>query len=89
MLPIIHSTYGSFLLPQAFPEGSPTHPCDPTGHGAVGGACITLRGATVTYTYSFIALGGIIKLLPGGSGFITKTLTATALMRYEGPAAAC
>ncbi len=41
VLPIIHSTYGSFLLPQAFPEGSPTHPCDPTGHGAVGGACIT------------------------------------------------
>ncbi len=41
MLPIVLSTYGSFLLPQAFPEGSPTHPCDPTGHGAVGGACIT------------------------------------------------
>jgi len=41
-LPIIYSTYGSYLLPQAFPEGSPTHPCYPTGHGAVGGACITL-----------------------------------------------
>ena len=55
----------------------------------VGGACITLRGATVSYDYSFIALGGIIKLLPGGSGFVTKTLTATALMRYEGPNSAC
>jgi hypothetical protein len=33
--------YGSYLLPQAFPEGSPTHPCYPTGHGTVGGACIT------------------------------------------------
>ena len=41
VLSIIHSTYGSFLLPQAFPEGSPTHPCYPTGHGTVGGACIT------------------------------------------------
>jgi hypothetical protein len=41
VLPIIHSTFGSFLLPQAFPEGSPTHPCYPTGHGAVAGACIT------------------------------------------------
>jgi hypothetical protein len=41
VLPIINSTYGSFLLPQAFPEGSPTHPCYPTGHGSVGGACIT------------------------------------------------
>ena len=55
----------------------------------VGGACITLRGAKVSYDYSFIGLGGIIKLFPGGSGFITKTLTATALMRYEGPAGTC
>jgi hypothetical protein len=40
-LPIIASNYGTYLLPQAFPEGSPTHPCYPTGHGTVGGACIT------------------------------------------------
>ncbi|HTL70543.1 MAG TPA: phosphoesterase [Candidatus Eisenbacteria bacterium] len=40
-LPLIFSQFGSFLLPQAFPEGSPTHPCYPTGHGTVGGACIT------------------------------------------------
>jgi hypothetical protein len=31
----------SYFLPQAFPEGSPTHPAYPTGHGAVAGACIT------------------------------------------------
>lgn len=41
VLPLIHSKYGSYLLPQAFPEGAPTHPCYPTGHGTVGGACIT------------------------------------------------
>jgi hypothetical protein len=41
-LQLIDSTYGSFLLPQAFPEGSPTHPCYPTGHGSVAGACITV-----------------------------------------------
>lgn len=40
-LPLIQSTYGTYLLPQAFPEGSPTHPCYPTGHGTVGGACVT------------------------------------------------
>jgi hypothetical protein len=34
--------YGSWLLPLAFPEGSPVHPSYPTGHGTVGGACITL-----------------------------------------------
>ena len=41
VLPIIYSKYGSYLLPQAFPEGSPTHSCYPTGHGTVAGACIT------------------------------------------------
>jgi len=34
--------FGSWLLPQAFPEGSPTHPSYPTGHGTVGGAGITI-----------------------------------------------
>jgi len=34
--------YGDYFLAQAFPEGSPTHPAYPTGHGAVAGACITV-----------------------------------------------
>ncbi|MGC2107954.1 MAG: twin-arginine translocation signal domain-containing protein [Candidatus Korobacteraceae bacterium] len=41
VLPIIHGRYSSYLLPQAFPEGAPAHPCYPTGHGTVAGACIT------------------------------------------------
>jgi hypothetical protein len=32
----------SYFLSQAFPEGSPSHPSYPTGHGAVAGACITV-----------------------------------------------
>jgi hypothetical protein len=35
------ATNSSYFLSQAFPEGSPTHPAYPTGHGAVAGACIT------------------------------------------------
>jgi hypothetical protein len=34
--------YGTYLLAQAFPEGAPTHPSYPTGHGVVAGACITI-----------------------------------------------
>src|SRR4029077_10523547 len=34
--------YRTWLLSQAYPEGSPTHPSYPTGHGVVGGACITV-----------------------------------------------
>jgi hypothetical protein len=36
------TTNNSYFLSQAFPEGSPTHPAYPTGHGAVAGACITV-----------------------------------------------
>jgi hypothetical protein len=36
------TTNGSYFLSQAFPEGSPTHPAYPTGHGTVAGACITV-----------------------------------------------
>jgi hypothetical protein len=34
-LQLIRAKYGTALLPQAFPEGCPTHPCYPTGHGTV------------------------------------------------------
>jgi hypothetical protein len=37
-----HAKYGSYLLSQAFPEGSPAHPAYPTGHGTIAGACITV-----------------------------------------------
>jgi TadE-like protein len=56
----------------------------------VGGACITLTGATVSYTHTLIGLGGVVKLItPSNTGFFTKTLTATARMRYEGGALTC
>ncbi len=37
-----YAKYGTYLLSQAFPEGSPAHPAYPTGHGTVAGACITV-----------------------------------------------
>lgn len=37
-----YNTFNTWFLPQAFPEGSPAHPSYPTGHGTVGGACITV-----------------------------------------------
>lgn len=33
---------GNFFLPQAFPEGSPTHPAFGAGHATVAGACVTI-----------------------------------------------
>jgi hypothetical protein len=45
--------YGTWLLSQPFPEGSPAHPAYPTGHGAVGGACITILKFFFDGNYTF------------------------------------
>ncbi len=44
-LAMILGTFGSYLLPQAFPEGSPTHPSYPAGHAVFSGACATILKA--------------------------------------------
>jgi len=36
---------GTYLLPQAFPEGCPTHPAYGAGHATVAGACVTVLKA--------------------------------------------
>src|SRR5262249_17913001 len=36
---------GTWLLPMAFPEGSPTHPAYGSGHATVAGACVTVLKA--------------------------------------------
>ncbi len=40
-----HAKLGSYLLPIAFPEGSPTHPAYGAGHATVAGACVTILKA--------------------------------------------
>ncbi len=37
--------FPSYLLPQAFPEGAPTHPAYGAGHATVSGACATILKA--------------------------------------------
>jgi hypothetical protein len=44
--------YGTYFLSQPFPEGSPSHPAYPTGHGTVGGACITVLKFFFDGTYT-------------------------------------
>lgn len=40
-----HSRYGTYLLPLAYPEGSPTHCSYPAGHAVIAGACVTILKA--------------------------------------------
>ncbi|MGB8168984.1 MAG: vanadium-dependent haloperoxidase [Chthoniobacteraceae bacterium] len=44
-LSMLSSKYGSYLLPMAFPEGSPLHPSYAAGHATVAGACVTILKA--------------------------------------------
>ncbi|MGH9927760.1 MAG: vanadium-dependent haloperoxidase [Pyrinomonadaceae bacterium] len=78
-LPLTLSTNGSYLLPQAFPEGSPTHPCYPTGHGTVGGACCTVL------KFFFNGSQKIRPLLTAAGRDVVQPNTAgTALNTYTG-----
>jgi len=64
---------GTYLLPQAFPEGCPTHPSYGQGHGTVAGACVTILKAW--FDESFIIPNPVV---PSADG--------TTLNAYSGPA---
>ena len=70
---------GSVLLSQAFPEGSPTHPAYPTGHGTVAGACITVLkfflngGQTITN-----------PLVPSCDGRTLEPYNGTGMLTVDG-----
>ncbi len=64
--------YGTYLLPQAFPEGSPTHSAYASGHATVAGACVTILKAFFDDT---VAVKN--PVVPNADG--------TALVPYEGP----
>ena len=54
----------------------------------VGGACITLTGATVSYPHDFFLVGALVGYF-GGTSLTSTSLNATSMMRYEGAALAC
>ena len=45
VLGLVQRRYGSYLLPQAYPEGAPAHPSYPAGHAVIAGACVTVLKA--------------------------------------------
>jgi len=44
-LPRVFDQHGTYLLPMAYAEGSPTHPSYPAGHATIAGACTTILKA--------------------------------------------
>ncbi len=65
---------GSWLLSQAFPEGSPPHPAYPTGHGTVAGACITALKFFFDCSKKLEDLG-LTPLVPSPDGLLFEPYT--------------
>ncbi len=63
---------GTYLLPMAFPEGSPTHPAYGAGHATVAGACVTILKAF--FDESFV--------IPNP---VEPSTDGLSLARYAGP----
>lgn len=68
----IFSRNNSYLLPQAFPEGSPTHPAYGAGHATVAGACVTILKAWFDESHVITK-----PVVPAANG--------TTLLPYTGP----
>ncbi len=67
----VFNEYGTYLLPQAFPEGSPTHPAYGAGHATIAGACVTVLKAYFDQSFKIEdpveanADGAELKAYPG------------------------
>ncbi len=62
-LSTVFRTYGSYLLPMAYPEGCPTHPAYPAGHAAIAGACTTVLKAF--FNEAFVIPNPVITIPDG------------------------
>lgn len=79
VLPRILATFGSHLMPVAFPEGSPTHPCYTGGHSTVSGACATMIKFFIDGKTKLRPL-----LLAAGSDIKQPTSDGLSLVNYTG-----
>ena len=65
---------GTFLLPMAFPEGSPLHPSYGAGHATVAGACVTILKAWFDESYVIPN-----PVQPSSDGLSLRPYTGSAL----------
>ncbi len=72
-LQAVYDRHGTYLLPVAFPEGSPLHPAYGAGHATVAGACVTILKAWFDESY----------VIPNP---VQATADGLTLAPYSGPA---
>jgi hypothetical protein len=75
-LATVFSNKGAYLLPQAFPEGSPQHPSYPQGHATMAGACATILKAAFDGSVAFNTLGD--------KRIVTASADGLSLIDYTG-----
>jgi len=63
----VHSKFGSYLQPQAYPEGSPVHGSFTAGHATVAGACVTILKAHFDENH---VLSNPVQVTPDGLGTV-------------------
>jgi hypothetical protein len=59
----IFASTGTYLLPQAYPEGCPMHPSYPAGHATIAGACSVILKACFDGS---MLLSGLVEPSPDG-----------------------
>jgi len=66
----------NWLLPMAFPEGSPTHPSYGAGHATVAGACVTLLKAWFDHGWELKSAGNRIVYQANADGTALTDVSA-------------
>jgi hypothetical protein len=81
ILNLIFAAHGSYLLPQAFPEGSPLHPSYGAGHATVAGAAVTILKAFFQEDY---VIAAPVMPNPGDGGQTVIPLAPAAVLTVGG-----
>jgi hypothetical protein len=75
---------GTYLLPMAFPEGSPTHPAYGAGHATVAGACTTILKAWFNESTPITSLTTPLQPTPDGLALVPYTGADASQMTVGG-----
>jgi hypothetical protein len=71
----VNTTYGSYFLPQAFPEGSPVHPAYGAGHATLAGACVAILKAWFDESLPYTNFATPVE--PNADGLSLRNYTGT------------
>jgi hypothetical protein len=84
----VFSKFGTYFLPQAFPEGSPQHPSYAQGHASMAGACATILKVAVDGSFPYQSLPNTITptgpVHTGATTIVTASGDGLSLAPYTG-----